>query len=215
MCSSESPSPDPIPDLGVPPVGLREPVQGTTPAGLRIALATVADAELVAALVHELADFEHLASECTITADAVREHLLGPQRSADALIAWLGTEPAGFAVYYRTFSTFVARPGVFLEDLFVRPAFRHRGIGRALLKEVGRIAHCAGAGRYEWTTLNWNENARRLYASIGAREMNEWLLLRLDGSALANFACAGPRDPHDGCRCGGSGSHHRPAAPNP
>jgi GNAT superfamily N-acetyltransferase len=167
-------------------------------------------------MVHELADFEHLSQECTITPETVREHLLGPRRSADALIAWLDREPAAFAVYYRTFSTFVARPGVFLEDLYVRPAFRHQGIGRALLKEVGRVAHSVGAGRFEWTTLTWNENARRLYASIGAREMNDWLLLRMDGAALAGFACDGHGRPHDGCSCGGLGAHHRPAdGPSP
>jgi GNAT superfamily N-acetyltransferase len=181
------------------------------PAGLRIALATAADAELVSVLIHELAEFEQLSDKCTMTADAVCEHLMGPRRSADAVIAWLGHEPAGFAVYYRTFSTFVARPGVFIEDLFVRPAFRHRGIGRALLSEVGRIAHCLGAGRFEWTTLAWNENARRLYASTGAREMNEWLLLRMDSAALARFACDGAGKPHDGCRCGGSGLAHTKA----
>jgi GNAT superfamily N-acetyltransferase len=176
--------------------------------GLRIAQATEDDAEIVSILVHELADFEHLSHECAMTAGAAREHLLGPGRSADVMIAWLGHEPAGFAVYFRTFSTFVARPGVFLEDLFVRPAFRHRGIGRALLKEVGRIAHRAGAGRYEWTTLMWNENARRLYSVIGAREMNEWILLRMDRDALAGFACDGSGHPHDDCCCRGGGPGH-------
>lgn len=207
---------NPLNSSQVPLVPAPEPdkkaSEPSVPAGLRIALATVADAKLVSQMVHELASFEHLAPECTITPEAVREHLLGPRRSADVLIAWLDSEPAGFAVYYRTFSTFVARPGIFLEDLFVRPDFRHRGIGRALLKEVGRIAHCSGAGRFEWTTLAWNENARRFYASIGAREMNEWMLLRLDGSALGSLACDGPGHPHDGCRCGGSGAHHGPAS---
>jgi GNAT superfamily N-acetyltransferase len=212
MSDQLHPSQDPVSPA---PAAGAAPACPSAPAGLRIALATAADAELVSALVHELADFEHLSSACTITAAAVREHLLGPRRSADALIAWLGHEPAGFAVYYRTFSTFVARPGVFLEDLFVRPTFRHRGIGRALLKEVGRIAHRAGSGRYEWSTLTWNQNARRLYASIGAREMNEWLLLRLDGASLASFACDNPNHPHDDCRCGGAGANHRSGAPTP
>jgi GNAT superfamily N-acetyltransferase len=162
-------------------------------------------------MVYELADFEGLAQECAMTADAVREHLLGPRRSADALIAWLGREPAGFAVYYRTFSTFVARPGVFLEDLFVRAEFRHRGIGRALLKEVGRIAHSVGAGRFEWTTLKWNANARSLYALVGAREMDEWMLLRMDSSALARFSCDGAGTRHDSCSCRGAGPSHAKA----
>jgi GNAT superfamily N-acetyltransferase len=194
---------------GVSPVGLSKVESCAIPAGLRIALATAADAELVSRMVHELADFEHLGPECTITPEAVREHLLGLRRSADALIAWLDNEPAGFAVYYRTFSTFAARPGVFLEDLFVRPDFRHRGIGRALLKEVGRIAHCSGAGRFEWTTLKWNSKARALYGAVGAREMDEWMLLRMDAHALARFACDGAGTPHDGCRCRGAGPGHR------
>jgi GNAT superfamily N-acetyltransferase len=199
-------SDDPIPSAHA--LGATLP-NAPAPAGLRIAPAGVEDAELVSRMVHELADFENLASECTITPEAVREHLLGPRRSADALIAWLGDEPAGFAVYYRTFSTFVARPGVFLEDLFVRPDFRHRGIGRALLKEVGHIALSAGAGRFEWTTLKWNSKARALYGAVGARGMDEWLLMRMDSAALARFACDGAGTPHDGCRCRGAGPGHR------
>jgi GNAT superfamily N-acetyltransferase len=177
-------------------------------AGLRIVLATAGDAGLLAHMVHELADFEKLSHECTITPEAVREHLLGPRRSADALIAWLGEEPVGYAVYYRTFSTFVARPGVFLEDLFVRQDFRHHGIGRALLKEVGRIAHSVGAGRFEWTTLKWNSKARALYGAVGARGMDEWLLMRMDAAALTRFTCDGAGKPHEGCRCRGEAHGH-------
>jgi GNAT superfamily N-acetyltransferase len=179
------------------------------PAGLRIARATALDAETISELVHELAVFENLASECHLTPEAVERHLLGLGRSAEVLIAWLEEAPVGLAVYYRTFSTFTARPGLFLEDLFVRPRFRHQGIGRALLSEVGRIALRLGAGRFEWTTLKWKENARKLYASIGAQEMNDWMLLRMDAPTLGTFACNGnPGTPHAGCRCGGKGSHH-------
>jgi len=176
--------------------------------GLRLLPLADGDAELLSGMIRELAEFEHLAAHCAMTAEAVRAHLLGPARCAEAIMAWLEDAPAGFAVYYRTFSTFVARPGVFLEDLFVRPAFRHRGIGRALLKEVGRIAHCGDAGRYEWATLKWNTNARRLYAAVGAREMDEWLLLRMDSAALTCFACDRSGHPNDRCRCGGKGPHH-------
>lgn len=181
----------------------------TPPAGLRIVRATEFDADTLSELIHELAAFENLQAECHITPAAVERHLLGPLRSAEALLAWLEDAPVGFAVYYRTFSTFAARPGAFIEDLFVRQRFRHRGIGRALLNEVGRIAHCASAGRLEWATLKSNENARRLYASVGAREMDDWLLLRMDASSLHAFACAGHAgEPHAGCRCGGKGAHH-------
>ena len=106
----------------------------------------------------------------------------------EAVIAELDGVVAGFAVYYRTFSTFAAKPGVFLEDLYIRPAFRHRGLGRALLQYVGSIAARFGAGRFEWTTLKWNENARKLYQSIGAEEKSEWILLRMNAAKLCGFA---------------------------
>lgn len=179
-------------------------------AGLRIVRATAVDAGTISELVHELAAFENLAAECHLTPEAVERHLLGPGRTAEVLVAWLEEAPVGLAVYYWTFSTFAARPGMFLEDLFVRPRFRHQGIGRALLAEVGRLALRMGAGRFEWTTLKWNENARKLYASIGAKEMSDWTLLRMDAAALGTFACTGnPGMPHAGCHCGGRGSHHK------
>jgi GNAT superfamily N-acetyltransferase len=183
------------------------------PAGLHIRRASTDDAGILCELIRELAAFEHLEAECAITEDAVRAHLLGANRSADALVAWLEDAPVGFAVYYRTFSTFAARPGVFLEDLYVRPRFRRRGIGRALLATVARLAARVDAGRLEWTALKWNENARRLYASLGAHEMTDWLLLRMDSKALADFGCAGPGQPNGGCRCGGEGPHNGSVAP--
>lgn len=178
---------------------------------LRLIPAREEDAELLCLLVKELADFESLAAECHISVEAVREHLLGQRRSAEAIIAWIGGQAAGFAVYYRTFSTFAARPGLYLEDLFVRPEFRRNGIGKALLREVGLVAHAMGAGRYEWTTLTWNRNARDLYARIGAQEMNDWLLLRMESDALADLACSKHGEAGTGCQCGGKGPHHRSA----
>jgi GNAT superfamily N-acetyltransferase len=185
----------------------------SVPAGLIIRPAAHDDIVVLTALIQELAAFEHLEHECAITTEAVREHLLGLNRSAEAVIAELDGMVAGFAVYYRTFSTFAARPGVFLEDLYVRPIFRHRGLGRALLQYVGSIAARNGAGRFEWTTLKWNENARKLYKSIGADEKSEWLLLRMDAESVAKFSCVGPGHSNDACRCGGNGVHH--AKPEP
>jgi len=188
---------------------------GSLPAGLRIVRATPDDADVVNELIGELAAFENLANECQINEAAVQRHLVGPGRCAETLLAWQEEAPVGFAVYYRSFSTFAARPGIFLEDLFVRERFRRRGIGRALLREVARYAHATGAGRLEWTTLAWNENARRFYGSIGAREMSDWVNLRMDAMALAKFAgpCAGHRgDPVANCGCGGRGPHHRGGA---
>lgn len=174
--------------------------------GLRIVRATPDDAETLSELVHELARFEKLDHECAMTPELAMQHLIGPLRSADAVIAWLEEAPVGFAVFYRTMSTFVARPGLYLEDLFVRERFRHRGIGRNLLFAVARHAFHQKAGRFEWTALKWNENARRLYASIGAREMDEWVLLRMDSAALSGVAC----DSHGtgGCGCGGARPGH-------
>ena len=163
------------------------------PPGLVLRPAKPADAPLLCEFVRELAYFEGLAHECHITVDSAFEHLLGPRRVADAIIAELGGQPVGYAVFYRTLSTFVAKPGIYLEDLFVRPAYRQQGIGRALLHEVGRLAHRADSGRFEWVALKWNEKARSLYRAAGAREMEEWVLLRMNEKALAKFACEGPR----------------------
>jgi GNAT superfamily N-acetyltransferase len=165
------------------------------PAGFRIRAAKSADAPLLHEFIRELAYYEGLAHECHITVEAAFEYILGPRRVADAIIAEVEGQPAGFAVYYWTLSTFAARPGLYLEDLFVRPAFRKRGIGSALLHEVGRIAHRAGSGRFEWIALKWNEKARALYRSSGAREMDKWLLFRMDAAALAKFACDRPGEP--------------------
>jgi len=165
------------------------------PAGFRIRAAKSADAPLLHEFIRELAYYEGLAHECHITVEAAFEYILGPRRVADAIIAEVDGQPAGFAVYYWTLSTFAARPGLYLEDLFVRPTFRKRGIGSALLHEVGRIAHRAGSGRFEWIALKWNEKARALYRSSGAREMDKWLLFRMEAGALAKFACDGPGEP--------------------
>ncbi|MBI5380684.1 MAG: GNAT family N-acetyltransferase [Opitutae bacterium] len=180
------------------------------PAGLTLRAATPADAAVLCEFVRELAAFEGLAHECAITPEAIAEHLLGPRRCAAALLAELDGQPAGFAVYYRTFSTFAARPGIFLEDLYVRPAFRQRGLGRALLSAVAQIAHGRSSGRLEWTALKWNESALRLYDAIGARRMEEWTLLRLTPDAIAQLA--GPCTPRTlaHCSCGGTGPHHHP-----
>jgi GNAT superfamily N-acetyltransferase len=177
-------------------------VQSSSPSVLSIRPATHEDAATIAALVRELAAFEQLEHECSITPAAVREHLLSLNRSAEALIAEIDGLVAGFAVYYRTFSTFAARPGLYVEDLYVRPPFRHRGIGTALLKHVGKIAARNNAGRFEWTTLKWNENARRLYKSIGSEEKGEWLLMRMEGEKIAAFAGVGSGNPGHECHCG-------------
>ncbi len=178
-----------------------------TPATVRIDNAVDGDAEVLATLIRELADFEGLSLECHTTPDTVRDHLLGPRKAAIPLLARVGTETVGFAVFYRTYSTFAAKPGVFVEDLYVRPDYREQGVGKALLREIAKITFHAGYGRMEWATLRWNEKARRLYGSLGAVEKEEWVWLRLEGDALATIArCDG--SPSGQCGCGGKGPHH-------
>jgi GNAT superfamily N-acetyltransferase len=178
-----------------------------TPAGLALRAATADDAVLLCDFVRELAEFEGLTHECAITPEAVAEHVLGPRRCSAAIIAESDGQPAGFALYYRTFSTFAAKPGIFLEDLYVRPDFRKRGIGRALLAAVAQIAHARAGGRLEWTALKWNSKALALYESVGANRLDEWTILRMAPEAIA--ALAGPHTPHphDGCRCGKGPQH--------
>jgi len=145
------------------------------------------DVPLLLALIRELAEFEQLAQELEVTADLLRSALFGPDAVARALVARLDGEPAGYAVFYRTFSTFVGRPGIFLDDLFVRPRFRKLGIGRALLMRVAELGAELGGGRFEWITLRWNENAFRFYRSIGASVMSEWALLRMNSRDVRNL----------------------------
>jgi GNAT superfamily N-acetyltransferase len=152
--------------------------------------ATESDVPVILELIRELAEFEQLAHELEVTADSLREALFGVSAVARALVARRNGEPAGYAVFYRTFSTFVGRPGLFLDDLYVRPAFRKLGIGRALLTGVAQIGAELGGGRFEWITLRWNENAFRFYRSIGASVMSEWALLRMNGNEVRNLAGA-------------------------
>jgi GNAT superfamily N-acetyltransferase len=155
----------------------------------RCAIRPVVPAEvpLILDLIRELAEFEQLAQELEVTAAGLQLALFGPNPVASALVARWDGAPAGYAVFYRTFSTFVGRPGVFLEDLYVRPACRKLGIGRALLTRVAQIGAEMGGGRLEWITLRWNENAFRFYRSIGASVMNEWALLRMSGAEIPDF----------------------------
>lgn len=157
---------------------------------LTINPATESDVLVILELIRELAEFEQLAHELEVTADSLREALLGKDAVARALVARLNNEPAGYAVFYWTFSTFVGRPGIFLDDLYVRPAFRKQGVGRALLTSVAQIGAELGGGRFEWITLRWNENAFRFYRSIGASVMSEWALLRMNGEEVRNLISA-------------------------
>jgi GNAT superfamily N-acetyltransferase len=155
---------------------------------LNIRPATRADAPTIASLVRELADYEKLLDEAKATATDFLRELESPNPVIHVLIAeWHGS-PCGFALYFFNFSTFVGRPGLYLEDLFVRPEQRKHGIGRALLRALARIAAERGCGRMEWAVLDWNEPALRFYKSLDARQMNEWIIHRLTPVEIAKLA---------------------------
>jgi GNAT superfamily N-acetyltransferase len=155
---------------------------------LNIRPATRADAATIAALVRELADYEKLLHEAKAGADDFLRELDSPNPVIHVLIAEWNGEPAGFALYFFNFSTFVGRPGLYLEDLFVRPAQRKHGIGRALLRKLARIAQERNCGRMEWAVLDWNEPALRFYKSLGARPMTEWIVHRLTPAEIGKLA---------------------------
>ena len=150
--------------------------------------ATRADAAIIASLVRELAEYEKLEHEALATPDDFLREIESPNPVIHVLIAEWNGEPAGFALYFFNFSTFVGRPGIYLEDLFVRPAQRAHGIGRALLRALARIAQQRNCGRMEWAVLDWNEPALRFYQSLGARQMNEWIIHRLTPPEIERLA---------------------------
>jgi GNAT superfamily N-acetyltransferase len=155
---------------------------------VRIEPAREHDVPLILSLIKALAEYERLSHEVVATESDVRESLFGPRPHAEAVIARVGSEPVGFAVWFHTFSTFLSRPGLYLEDLFVLPAWRGRGIGRALMGHLARVAVERGCGRMEWAVLDWNDPAIGFYRSIGARPMDEWTVYRLTGDALRRVA---------------------------
>jgi len=155
---------------------------------LNIRPATRADAPIIASLVRELADYEKLLDDAKATAEDFLREIERPNPVIHVLIAEWDGSPCGFALYFFNFSTFVGRPGLYLEDLFVRPAQRKHGIGRALLRALARIASQRGCGRMEWAVLDWNEPALRFYKSLDARQMNEWIIHRLTPVEIAKLA---------------------------
>ena len=160
-------------------------------AGAEIRPATEDDVPIILSLIRELAEYERLSHEVVATEGLLRESLFGERRGAEVLIACCKGAPAGFALFFHSFSTFLGRPGIYLEDLYVKPEFRGRGIGRALLTHLARLAKERGCGRFEWAVLDWNEPAIKLYKSIGAVPMDEWTVYRVTGEALETLATRG------------------------
>ena len=154
----------------------------------RIAAATPADVPLILALIRELADYERMSDHVVATEADVERALFGERPCAEAVIARVGDEGVGFALFFQSFSTFVGRPGLYLEDLYVRPAHRGRGIGRGLLAHLARLAVERRCGRFEWSVLDWNELAISSYRRAGAVPMDEWTVYRLTGEPLRALA---------------------------
>ncbi len=149
------------------------------------------DIPQILSLIRELAAFENLADQVVATEDLLFESLFGDAAIAEALLADVDGDTVGFALFFQTFSTFLAQPGIYLEDLFVKPAYRGRGVGRALLERVAREAHVRRCGRLEWSVLNWNEPAIRFYDSLGAVAMDEWTMYRLTSQDIHRLAGTG------------------------
>jgi GNAT superfamily N-acetyltransferase len=150
------------------------------------------DVAQLLALIHELAEFEHLTHLYENTPQRMHAALFGPQASAEALLVWpAGDEaaaPVAFALYFRNFSTFLGKPGLYLEDIYIQPAARGAGIGRALLVHIARIAVERDCGLFEWAVLDWNTGAQQFYEKLGARVLPDWRITRITGEALKRLA---------------------------
>ena len=146
------------------------------------------DVPLIAELIRGLARYEKLEQEVTMTEEKLTDGLFGERRYAETLIAQEDAQPVGFALFFHNFSTFLAQPGIYLEDLFVVPEHRGRGFGRALLERLAQVAVDRGCGRLEWAVLDWNQNAIRFYERLGAKPTSDWTIYRLTGEPLHALA---------------------------
>jgi GNAT superfamily N-acetyltransferase len=159
----------------------------TVPA-FRIERATERDVPLILRLIKGLAEYEKLTDEVRATEDDLRRSLFGPNPSAEVVVGYAGDEPVGFALFFHNYSTFLARPGMYLEDLFVVPAWRGHGYGRQLLAHLATLAVERGCGRLEWAVLDWNEPAIGFYKSLGAKPLHDWTVFRVTGDGLHQLA---------------------------
>lgn len=146
------------------------------------------DAGLILGFIRELAEFEKAPEQVTATEEDLRRWGFGPDRKYRSVIAEWDGRPVGFALFFNNFSTWTGQPGLYLEDLYVRPEHRSHGVGRALIEHLARIAVDEGCARYDWQVLDWNEGAIRFYRSLGARSLDEWITMRVEGDALERLA---------------------------
>jgi GNAT superfamily N-acetyltransferase len=161
----------------------------TSIANFTIRNATATDVPLILSFIKELAEYENLSSEVVATEEILTESLFGePSSSAEVVIGYYKNEPVAFALFFHNFSTFLGKPGLYLEDLYVNPEMRGKGIGKVLILYLANLAKKRGCGRFEWWVLDWNKSAIQFYHSIGARPMDEWTVQRVDGEALDQLA---------------------------
>ena len=156
--------------------------------GTSVREASEGDVPLILSLIRELAEYEKLSREVVATEEGLRENLFGGRRYAEVLIGEHDGVPAGFALFFHNFSTFLGKPGIYLEDLYVRPEFRGAGIGKRLLVQLARLARERGCGRLEWWVLDWNAPSIGFYEKLGAVAMDDWTVYRLTGAALDELA---------------------------
>jgi GNAT superfamily N-acetyltransferase len=159
-----------------------------TPPDITTAPATQQDVPTILSLIRELAEYEKLAHLMVATEESLRRDLLGGRRCADVLIARLDGAPVGYALFFHSYSTFLGKPGIYLEDVYVTPAARGKGVGKQLLREVAKVARGRNCGRIEWSVLNWNTPAIEFYESLGAQPLKEWTMYRLDEGGIATLA---------------------------
>jgi GNAT superfamily N-acetyltransferase len=155
---------------------------------VRIERATERDVPTILQMIRDLAVYERMSDQVVATEDGLREALFVGTRDAEVILAFADDQPAGFALFFHNFSTFLGRRGLYLEDLFVKPEFRGAGIGKRLLVELARIAVERGCGRFEWSVLDWNEPAIGFYRKLGAVAMDDWTIFRVSGDALTRLS---------------------------
>lgn len=165
------------------------------PPELAIRAATAADCATILGFIRQLAEYERLAHQVVADEAQLRATLFGARPAAEVLLAELAGAPVGFALFFQSYSTFLARPGLYLEDLFVEPGARKRGVGGALMAALARVAVDRGYGRFEWSVLDWNEPALTFYRSLGAVPLADWTVQRLTGEPLAALAARAARYP--------------------
>jgi GNAT superfamily N-acetyltransferase len=158
--------------------------------------ASAADVPEILAFIRALAEYERLSHAVVATEQALHESLFGERPAAEVVFVCAGDERVGFALFFETYSTFLARRGLYLEDLFVKPEHRGRGYGKALLAHLARVAVERGCGRFEWAVLDWNEPSIAFYKSLGAQPMDEWTTFRVTGDALQTLAQLAPSPQH-------------------